>query len=170
MSFTTRPAASGGSHRRTVPSGGSVTTIASPAAMSAVLLLTTPALLWGLLLLASAALKDPGLGGLGASTLPPLGVASTVGLAGATGVALASRFAARRLARQSGRPSRRAPLTIAIALASGAALVGGGMLVASILTPAASSTPQPVTPAAELPAAPADEPSAPLFGIDHSNH
>jgi hypothetical protein len=79
--------------------------------MSAVLLLTTPALLWGLLLLASAALKDPGLGGLGASTLLPLGVASTVGLAGATGVALASRFAA-----------------------------------------------------------PADEPSAPLFGIDHSNH
>ena len=167
MSFTTPHTASGGSHRVDAPGGGPVVALASPAATSAVLLLTAPALLWGMILLASIALGGPGLGSLGDTVVVVLGVASIVGLVGAAGVALTSRLAARRLARISGRPGRRAP-TLAIGL-----VVTGGMLVAGAITFAASAAEQQIVPAAEMLAAPAEapaEPAAPLFSVDHSGH
>lgn len=162
---------------RRAPGGGPAFTVASTTTTTIVVLLIAPTLIWGILLLAGLVFDLAELGSFANPVVGALGIVSTVGLVSASGVALTSRVAARRPARTSGRPGRRA--LILSALAVSVALVGGGMLAAGFASFAPAAAEQPTTPAAEQPAvpgAPAEAPAteqpadAPLFGVDHTDH
>lgn len=162
---------------RTLPGGGPVVAASSSTTTTVIVLLTAPALIWGILLLAGLVFDLAELGSFANPVVGALGIVSIVGLVSASGVALTSRVAARRPARTSGRPGRRA--LILSALAVSVALAGGGMLAAGFATWASAAAGQPAAPAAEqpaVPAAPADAPAteqpadAPLFSVDHTDH
>lgn len=159
------------------PGGGPTFAVASTTTTTIVVLLIAPALIWGILLLAGLVFDLAELGSFANPVVGALGIVSIVGLVSASGVALTSRVAARRPARTSGRPGRRA--LILSALAVSVALAGGGMLAAGFATWAPAAAEQPAAPAAEqpaVPAAPADAPAAeqpadaPLFSVDHTDH